>query len=68
MILYIILLCRPTVGQLQDKTSILSSTPLVQRKCLFPESHNNTDLSSTMHQSTVNETVRSEWLIYIFKI
>ncbi|XP_062295755.1 uncharacterized protein zgc:163014 [Scomber scombrus] len=39
----------------EDKASILSSTPLVQRKCLFPEQLN--DLSSTLHQSVANETI-----------
>ncbi|XP_073340570.1 uncharacterized protein [Pagrus major] len=42
----------------QDKASVFSSTPLVQRKCLFPEQHNATDLSDrALHQSTANETM-----------
>ncbi|XP_073340569.1 uncharacterized protein [Pagrus major] len=45
-------------GESQDKASVFSSTPLVQRKCLFPEQHNATDLSDrALHQSTANETM-----------
>ncbi|XP_030299440.1 uncharacterized protein LOC115597555 isoform X6 [Sparus aurata] len=45
-------------GELQDKASVFSSTPLIQRKRLFPEQHNGTDLSNRMfHQSTANETI-----------
>nr|XP_046268679.1 acyl-CoA-binding domain-containing protein 5 isoform X2 [Scatophagus argus] len=40
----------------EDESSVFSSTPLVQRKCLFPESHNSTDLSCTL-QSAGNETI-----------
>ncbi|XP_026209521.1 acyl-CoA-binding domain-containing protein 5 isoform X2 [Anabas testudineus] len=39
----------------EDKSSLFSSTPLLQRKYLFPEQHNATDLSSTLHQSAENE-------------
>ncbi|XP_051249893.1 uncharacterized protein zgc:163014 [Dicentrarchus labrax] len=42
-------------GEPQDE--VFSSTPLVQRKCLFPEQHNTTDLSCTLPQSTGNETI-----------
>nr|XP_019940457.1 PREDICTED: uncharacterized protein LOC109628035 isoform X2 [Paralichthys olivaceus] len=41
----------------QDKSSVLSSTPLAQRKCLFPEQHNATDLCSTLHHTAENETI-----------
>lgn len=45
--------------QTQDKGGVFSSTPLVQRKCLFPEQHNATDLGSTvLQESGANETVR----------
>ncbi|XP_018545689.2 rab9 effector protein with kelch motifs [Lates calcarifer] len=44
-------------GEPQDEASVFSSTPLVQRKCLFPEQHNATDLGSTVHQSAENETI-----------
>nr|XP_020446702.1 uncharacterized protein LOC109955158 isoform X2 [Monopterus albus] len=46
----VLTMCEP-----ENKTSVLSSTPLVKRKCLFPEQHEETDLSSTLHQSTENE-------------
>ncbi|XP_035813972.1 rab9 effector protein with kelch motifs isoform X2 [Amphiprion ocellaris] len=39
---------------------VKSSTPLVQRKCLFPEEHNEADLSSTLQQSDHNETITSQ--------
>ncbi|XP_067469948.1 rab9 effector protein with kelch motifs [Thunnus thynnus] len=42
-------------GETEDKASVLSSTPLVQRKRLFPEQHN--DLSCTLHQSVANEMI-----------
>lgn len=52
-------LCHAMIcDQPQDEASVFSSTPLVQRKCLFPEQHNATDLGSTLHQSAENETVR----------
>ncbi|XP_058471663.1 uncharacterized protein zgc:163014 isoform X1 [Solea solea] len=41
----------------EDTTSVFSSTPLVQRKCLFPEQHDTTDLCSTLIQNTENETI-----------
>ncbi|XP_029901052.1 nitrile-specifier protein 5 isoform X2 [Myripristis murdjan] len=48
-------------GQPKDKTSFISSTPLVQRKRLFPEQHSTaTDLSHlshTLHQSTGSEKI-----------
>ncbi|KAG7238567.1 hypothetical protein INR49_030840 [Caranx melampygus] len=45
-------------GETQDKGGVFSSTPLVQRKCLFPEQHNATDLGSTvLHESAANETM-----------
>ncbi|XP_030299441.1 uncharacterized protein LOC115597555 isoform X7 [Sparus aurata] len=50
-------------GELQDKASVFSSTPLIQRKRLFPEQHNGTDLSNRMfHQSTANETITTNAL------
>ncbi|XP_041668656.1 protein GLUTELIN PRECURSOR ACCUMULATION 3 isoform X2 [Cheilinus undulatus] len=47
-------------GEAQDKSTIFSSTPLVQRKCLFPDEHNATDLSSTLPQSIANDTITAE--------
>ncbi|KAM8737127.1 kelch domain-containing protein 2 isoform 2-T2 [Acanthopagrus schlegelii] len=44
----------------EDKASVFSSTPLVQRKCLFPEQHNATDLSNRTLQSTANETITTD--------
>uniref|UniRef100_UPI0037E7D7C9 rab9 effector protein with kelch motifs n=1 Tax=Semicossyphus pulcher TaxID=241346 RepID=UPI0037E7D7C9 len=41
----------------EDNASVFSSTPLVQRKCLFPDKLNATDLSSTLHRSIANETI-----------
>ncbi|KAF0044423.1 hypothetical protein F2P81_003581 [Scophthalmus maximus] len=41
----------------EDQTSVFSSTPLAQRKRLFPERHNATDLCSSLHQSAENETI-----------
>ncbi|KAG7511431.1 acyl-CoA-binding domain-containing protein 4-like isoform X1 [Solea senegalensis] len=41
----------------EDMTSVFSSTPLVQRKCLFPEQHDATNLCSTLIQNTENETI-----------
>ena len=49
-----------TCDRSQDESSVLSSTPLAQRKCLFPEQHNATDLCSTLHHAAENETVREE--------
>ncbi|XP_030299443.1 uncharacterized protein LOC115597555 isoform X9 [Sparus aurata] len=47
----------------EDKASVFSSTPLIQRKRLFPEQHNGTDLSNRMfHQSTANETITTNAL------
>lgn len=47
-----------TCDQPQDEASVFSSTPLVQRKCLFPDQHNATDLSCTLPEGAGNETVR----------
>ncbi|XP_074548873.1 uncharacterized protein LOC141807017 isoform X2 [Halichoeres trimaculatus] len=47
-------------GEAQDKSSIFSSTPLVQRTCLFLDKHNVTDLCSTLHQSTANEMITAD--------
>lgn len=45
-------------GELQkDKDGIFSSTPLVHGKWSSAQDHNQTDLSSTLHQSTINETI-----------
>lgn len=41
----------------QDTASVFSSVPQVQQKCLFPDWHNSTDLSCTLNQSSMNETV-----------
>ncbi|XP_028251771.1 acyl-CoA-binding domain-containing protein 5 isoform X2 [Parambassis ranga] len=46
----------------EGNTSVFSSTPLVQRKCLFPDQQNETDISSTLHQSAANETITSSSL------
>lgn len=46
-----------TVCAEQDKDGVLSSTPRVQRQWSFPQGHNETDLSSTLHQSTMNESM-----------
>uniref|UniRef100_A0A8C6T1N4 Zgc:163014 n=1 Tax=Neogobius melanostomus TaxID=47308 RepID=A0A8C6T1N4_9GOBI len=46
-----------TVCEEQDKDSVFSSTPLVHREWSFPQGHNQTHLSSTSHQSTMNETM-----------
>lgn len=40
----------------QEDGGIFSCTRLLPGKCLFPESHSGTDLSSTLHQSISNET------------
>ncbi|XP_039992656.1 acyl-CoA-binding domain-containing protein 6 isoform X2 [Xiphias gladius] len=40
-----------------DETSVLSSTPRVQMKCLYLEQNNSTDLCSVLHQSAENETI-----------
>lgn len=57
------------VEQPQEKSSVFSCTPLPRGKCLFPESHNSTDLSATLHRSISNDTVRLErfWFLYFFK-
>ncbi|KAM3594571.1 uncharacterized protein V6R79_009857 [Siganus canaliculatus] len=44
-------------GEEQETESVFSSTPLVQRKCLFPDQQNTTDLSCTVHESTANDTI-----------
>ncbi|XP_054652829.1 uncharacterized protein zgc:163014 isoform X2 [Dunckerocampus dactyliophorus] len=41
----------------EEQGSILSSSPLVQRKCLFPKQLSTTDLSCTSHQSAAEDTV-----------
>lgn len=41
-----------------NEVSVFSSTPLVQRKGVFGEQRDATDLSSVLHQSGGNETVR----------
>ncbi|XP_053290877.1 uncharacterized protein zgc:163014 [Pleuronectes platessa] len=41
----------------EDESGVLSSTPLAQRKCLFPEQHNATDLCSTLHHAAENDTI-----------
>ncbi|XP_039641661.1 rab9 effector protein with kelch motifs isoform X2 [Perca fluviatilis] len=41
----------------QDEASVFSSTPLVRGKLLFPDQHDATDLSCTLHQSAGNETI-----------
>ncbi|XP_047467047.1 acyl-CoA-binding domain-containing protein 5 [Mugil cephalus] len=48
-----------TVCEPQDNTGVFSSTPLVERKCLFPDQRDVSDLSSTLHQSVENETITS---------
>lgn len=48
-------------GDWPQDTSVFSSTPLVQRKCLFQEQHNTTDLCSTMSQNPDDDTVRRQW-------
>ncbi|CAL9686610.1 unnamed protein product [Knipowitschia caucasica] len=45
-------------GEVQSDTdSVCSSTPHVHRKWSFPQGQNEVGLSSTMHQSTINETI-----------
>ncbi|XP_033843634.1 uncharacterized protein zgc:163014 [Periophthalmus magnuspinnatus] len=39
----------------QDEDRVFSSTSLVHKICSFPQGHNEVDLSSTIHQSTINE-------------
>ncbi|CAJ1073619.1 probable serine/threonine-protein kinase DDB_G0272254 [Xyrichtys novacula] len=46
-------------GEVQDKSTIFSTPHLVQRKFLFPDKHDASDLSSTLHQSTANEAERT---------
>ncbi|XP_059209254.1 uncharacterized protein zgc:163014 [Centropristis striata] len=55
----VLTVCRETCDQPQDKASVLSSTPLVQRKFMFPEQHDATDLSDTLHTCIGNETITS---------
>lgn len=47
-----------TCDQPQDEATVFNSTPLVRGKLLFPDQHDVTDLSCTLHQSAGNETVR----------
>ncbi|XP_041827350.1 rab9 effector protein with kelch motifs isoform X2 [Melanotaenia boesemani] len=46
-------------GQLQENISVLSSSPLVERKCLYSDQHSLNDPSSTLQQSVENETMVS---------
>ncbi|KAM6912514.1 uncharacterized protein FYW49_011015 isoform 2-T2 [Xenentodon cancila] len=46
-------------GELQDNRDVLSSTPVVQRKCLFPEQQDLAELSGMSHQSAEKETITS---------
>ncbi|XP_037551288.1 rab9 effector protein with kelch motifs [Nematolebias whitei] len=46
--------------QLQDDSSVLSSTQLFQRRRLFPEEHSEADRSNTSHQRADGETVTSD--------
>ncbi|KAM4542799.1 uncharacterized protein PAE49_019300 [Odontesthes bonariensis] len=54
---YIKIVLKVCGEQPQDNTSVLSSTPVLERKRLFPEQHNVTDLSSTLCTSAENETI-----------
>ncbi|KAK5614442.1 hypothetical protein CRENBAI_024355 [Crenichthys baileyi] len=47
-------------GEPQDEISVVSSTPLSQRKRLISEQHSVTDLSSTLPETAENETIISE--------
>ncbi|XP_075874300.1 kelch domain-containing protein 1 isoform X2 [Nelusetta ayraudi] len=47
----------PCLERFEEKSSLFSCPPMPRGKCLFPESHNSTDLSSTLHQSISNETI-----------
>ncbi|KAK5857340.1 hypothetical protein PBY51_010592 [Eleginops maclovinus] len=53
----VLTVCGETCDQPQDKSSVLSSTPLAQRKFRFPEQHDTTDLSCTLPQNAGNETM-----------
>ncbi|MED6266970.1 hypothetical protein CHARACLAT_007416, partial [Characodon lateralis] len=44
----------------EDDISVVSSTPLAQRKRLISEQHSVTDLSSTLPETAENETIISE--------
>ncbi|XP_037652330.1 acyl-CoA-binding domain-containing protein 4 isoform X1 [Sebastes umbrosus] len=54
----VLTVCGETCDQPQeDKSSVFSSTPLVQRKYLFPDQPNAIDLSCTLQQSAANEMI-----------
>ncbi|XP_038147282.1 rab9 effector protein with kelch motifs [Cyprinodon tularosa] len=44
----------------EDDLSVLSSTPMAQRKCLMSGHHSTTELSSTLPEIAENETIISE--------
>lgn len=48
-----------TVSWPQDTANVFTSIHQDQKKCLFPDSLNSTDLSCTLNQSAMNETVGS---------
>lgn len=50
----------------QDTAGVFDSIRQVQKKCLFPDPHNSTDLSCTLNQSGVNERVRSHNWVFKF--
>ncbi|KAJ0063130.1 hypothetical protein NL108_012587, partial [Boleophthalmus pectinirostris] len=41
----------------EEKDGVFSSTSLMHKKWSVPQGHNEVDLSSTIHQSTMNETM-----------
>ncbi|XP_031134579.1 rab9 effector protein with kelch motifs isoform X1 [Sander lucioperca] len=53
----VLTVCRETCDQPQDEATVFNSTPLVRGKLLFPDQHDVTDLSCTLHQSAGNETI-----------
>ncbi|KAL3049127.1 hypothetical protein OYC64_008582 [Pagothenia borchgrevinki] len=53
----VLTVCGETCDQPQDKSSVFSSTPLVQRTFRMPEQHDTTDLSCTLPQNAGNETI-----------
>lgn len=52
----------------QDTAGVFDNIRQVQKKCLFPDPHNSTDLFSTLDQSGVNERVRSHNCFFKFLI
>uniref|UniRef100_A0AAQ4QRF3 Zgc:163014 n=1 Tax=Gasterosteus aculeatus aculeatus TaxID=481459 RepID=A0AAQ4QRF3_GASAC len=52
----ILTVCGETCDHQPNEVSVFSSTPLVQRKGVFGEQRDATDLSSVLHQSGGNET------------